>query len=175
VYHRRKLVPDETPSQIRRTVVPIRIAEMSDAIAIMQVINAAFRQAESFFIDGDRVDLEKVQSNLRTGEFLVAEKEGVITGCVYVELQGDRSYLGLLAIDPAVQNSGLGSKLMTAAEDHCRNVGSRFMDIRMVNLRKELSDFYHHRGYEDAGTEPFAVGVTPLIPCHFIKMSKPLT
>jgi len=154
--------------------VPIRIAEMSEANAVMGVINAAFRQAEGFFIEGDRIDLEKVQSNFRAGEFLVSEEDGVITGCVYVEMQGDRSYLGLLAVDPAAQNSGLGSKLMNAAEHHCRKAGSRFMDIRVVNLRKELPDFYHHRGYVETGTEPFTPGLNPLLPCHFVKMSKPL-
>ncbi|MGA8234601.1 MAG: GNAT family N-acetyltransferase, partial [Candidatus Acidiferrales bacterium] len=86
----------------------------------------------------------------------------------------DRSYLGLLAVDPQAQQSGLGSKLMNAAEDHCRKAGSRVMDIRIVNLRKELPDFYHHRGYEDVGSEPFAAGFAPLVPGHFVKMSKPL-
>ena len=152
----------------------LRIAGMDDAKAIMDVINAAFRQAESFFIDGDRVDLEKVRSNLRMGEFLVSEEDGKITSCVYVEMQGERSYLGLLAVDPAAQNSGLGSKLMTAAEDHCRKEGSRFMDILMVNLRKELPDFYRRRGYVEAGTAPFTPGLNPKLPCHFVRMSKPL-
>jgi N-acetylglutamate synthase-like GNAT family acetyltransferase len=154
--------------------VPIRIAEMSEADAIMGVINAAFGQAERTFAPGDRIDLKEVQSNLDTGEFLVSEEDGEITGCVYVKMQGDRSYLGLLAVDPQAQQSGLGSKLMNAAEDHCRKAGSRVMDIRIVNLRKELPDFYHHRGYEDAGTEPFAAGFAPLVPGHFVKMSKPL-
>jgi N-acetylglutamate synthase-like GNAT family acetyltransferase len=154
--------------------VPIRIAEMSEANAIVAVINAAFREAERAFAPGDRIDLKEVQSNLESGEFLVYEEDGVITGCVYLKMQGERSYLGLLAVDPKAQKSGLGSKLMDAAEDHCRKAGSRVMDIRIVNLRKELPDFYHHRGYDDAGTEPFAASFTPLIPCHFVKMSKPL-
>lgn len=154
--------------------MPVRVAGTSEANAIMDLINAAFRQAESFFIEGDRVDLAKVQSNLRIGEFLVAEEKRIITGCVYVEMRGDRSYLGLLAVDPAAQNSGLGSKLMAAAEDHCRKAGSQFMDILMVNLRKELPDFYHRRGYVEAGTAPFTPGLSPKLPCHFVKMSKPL-
>ena len=154
--------------------MPIRIAEMSEANAIVDVINAAFGNAERGFAPGDRIDLKEVQSNLDTGEFLVSEEDGAITGCVYVKMQGDRSYLGLLAVDPKVQKSGLGSKLMNAAEDRCRKAGSRVMDIRTVNLRKELPPFYHRRGYEDVGTEPFAAGFTPLVSCHFVKMSKPL-
>ncbi len=152
----------------------IRIAVPLEAKAITNVINAAFHRAEDFFIEHDRITVEQVQSQLSTGEFLVSEDDGTITGCVYVEMKGDRSYLGLLAIDPRAQKSGLGSKLMTAAEDHCRKAGSRFMDIQTVNLRKELPDFYHRRGYVETGTAPFTAGIETKLPCHFVKMSKPL-
>lgn len=147
---------------------------MPEAKAITDVINAAFRQAESFFIERDRIDLEKVHSLLRSGEFLVSDAGGTITGCVYVEMKGDRSYLGLLAVDPKAQKAGLGSRLMSAAEEHCQKAGSRFMDIRIVNRRKELPHFYHRRGYVETGTEPFTAGLNPKLPCHFVKMSKPL-
>lgn len=154
--------------------MPVRIARLVEATAITSVINAAFRHAESFFIERDRIDLEEVRSLLNTGEFLVSESDGTITGCVYVEIKGDRSYLGLLAVDPRAQKSGLGSSLMSAAENHCRRAGSRFMDIQIVNLRKELPDFYHRRGYVETGTAPFPAVLNPKLPCHFVKMSKPL-
>jgi N-acetylglutamate synthase-like GNAT family acetyltransferase len=154
--------------------VSLRLARMTEAETITSIINAAFRQAESFFIERDRIDLETVQSLLSKGEFLISDEHGAITGCVYVEMRGDRSYLGLLAVDPKAQKSGLGSSLMTAAEDHCRNAGSRFMDIQTVNLRKELPDFYHRRGYVETGIAPFPVDVNTKLPCHFVKMSKPL-
>ena len=153
----------------------LRVAEIRDAEAIVSVINAAFRKAESFLIDGDRIDLETVRGLLKKGAFLVAGDLNSLCGCVYVELRGDRSYLGLLSVDPERQKSGLGSKLMDAAEDYCAKAGSRFMDLRMVNVRKELPDFYHRRGYVETGTEPFPPGLNPKLPCHFVKMSKPLT
>jgi N-acetylglutamate synthase-like GNAT family acetyltransferase len=153
----------------------LRVAEIQDAEAIVSVINAAFRHAESFLIDQDRIDVETVRDLLQKGSFLVAEDLGVLCGCVYVEPRGDRSYLGLLSVDPQRQKSGLGSKLMQATEDHCAKAGSRFMDLRIVNLRKELPSFYHHRGYVDTGTEPFPPGLNPKLPCHFVKMSKALT
>ncbi len=154
--------------------MPIRIAVPLEAKAITDVINAAFHRAEDFFIERDRITVEQVQSQLSTGEFLISEENGAITGCVYVEMKGDRSYLGLLAVDPRAQKSGLGAKLMTAAEDHCRMSNSRFMDIQVVNLRKELPDFYHRRGYVETGTALFTAGIDTKLPCHFVKMSKPL-
>jgi N-acetylglutamate synthase-like GNAT family acetyltransferase len=152
----------------------VRVAETHEAQAITAIINAAFRQAESFFIERDRIDADKVQSLLNTGEFLVSEVDGIVTGCVYVERRADRSYLGLLAVAPKAQKSGIGSKLMAAAEDHCRKLGSRFMDIQIVNLRKELPRFYRCRGYIETGSAPFTAGLNPKVPCHFVKMSKPL-
>jgi GNAT superfamily N-acetyltransferase len=161
----------------------VHVAETRDAEAIASVINAAFRRAESFLIDRDRIDLETVRELLRAGIFLFAENAadnvaddlGVLCGCVYVELRGERSYLGLLSVDPIHQNAGLGSKLMDAAEDYCAKAGSRFMDLQIVNLRKELPDFYHRRGYIETGTAPFPPGLNPKLPCHFVTMSKPLT
>jgi hypothetical protein len=64
---------------------------------------------------------------------------------------------------------------MDAAEDHCAKAGSRFMDLRIVNVRKELPSFYHHRGYIETGTEPFPQDLSPKLPCHFVTMSKSLS
>lgn len=152
----------------------LRVATHSDADAITSLINAAFRRAEAFLIDGNRIDLQTVQGLLEKGKFLVAEESGTLAACVYVEPKGERAYLGLLSVDPHRQKAGLGSMLMKAAEDYCRNAGCRFIDLQIVNVRQELPSFYHHRGYVETGTAPFVPGVIPKVPCHFVKMSKPL-
>ena len=154
--------------------VPIRIASSADAANITGVINAAFRIAEGFFVDGPRINQEEVEQLLDKGEFLLAEADDKLNGCVYVELRGERSYLGLLSVDPSSQKSGLGSLLMHAAENHCRERGSQFMDIYIVNLREELPPFYRSRGYVENGTTPFPEDVPTKLPCHFINMTKPL-
>jgi GNAT superfamily N-acetyltransferase len=140
----------------------------------MAVINSAFRIAEEFFCGEDRITLEEVERLFTTGTFLVAEVDRVLGGCVYVELRGERSYLGLLSVDPSQQQTGLGSRLMEAGEKHCRDNGSRFMDIWIVNLRLELTPFYQRRGYVETGTLPFPPDVATKLPCHFITMAKPL-
>ena len=152
----------------------IRLADSSDAEKITAVINAAFRIAEGFFVDGNRITLDEVQRSLTTGAFLVAEDERGLSGCVYLETRGERAYLGLLSVDPSRQQSGLGSRLMTAGEEYCRARGARFMDILIVNLRAELPAFYERRGYVENGTTPFPADVPTKQPCHFINMSKPL-
>ena len=152
----------------------IRIATSADAPHITAVINAAFRIAEEFFIDGNRITQAEVEESLAKGVFLLAEVNGKLNGCVYVELRGERSYLGLLSVDPTCQQSGLGSRLMTEAENYCRERGSRGMDIVIVSLRQDLPSFYQKRGYVESGTSPFPQDVPTKIPCHFINMSKSL-
>jgi GNAT superfamily N-acetyltransferase len=151
-----------------------RTAQLEDAENIARLVNTAFR-AERFFIDGDRTNPEKVGALLQKGKFLLVEEAGALTGCVYVELRGQRGYFGLLAVDPALQRSGLGSRLVAAAEEWCRAGGCRTMDLTIVNLRKELPGFYHRLGYVESGTLPFpAEQHPPNQPCHLVVMSKPL-
>src|SRR5215216_5143441 len=152
----------------------IRIATRADAPKIVAVINAAFRIAEEFFIDGNRIRQAEVEEMLTKGVFLLAEADNKLNGCVYVELRGERSYLGLLSVDPSCQQTGLGSLLMFEAEKYCRERGSHGMDILIVSLREELPAFYKKRGYVESGTSPFPPDVPTKIPCHFINMSKSL-
>ena len=152
----------------------LRLAQDADAERLVKVINAAFRRAESHIIDRDRVDLQLVRSLLAKGEFLLAENEAALAGCVYLERRGDRAYLGLLSVAPERQNGGVGSMLMREAEQRSARAGCRSMDLRIINLRGENHAFYTRRGYVEAGTEPFPADLETKLPCHFINMSKPL-
>jgi N-acetylglutamate synthase-like GNAT family acetyltransferase len=150
-----------------------RTAQLEDAENIARLVNAAFRP-ERFFIAADRTNPDKVRELLQKGRFLLAEKAGVLAGCVYVELRGERGYFGLLAVDPALQRSGLGSRLVAAGEEYCRSADCHFMDLTIVNLRTELPAFYHRLGYVESGTLPFPADQQPKQPCHLVRMSKPL-
>lgn len=152
----------------------VRIADTADAEEITSLINSAFRVAENFFVDGDRIDVKETIDSLTAGKFLLAEEEGAIVGCVYVEPRGERSYLGLLSVKPSRQHAGVGSLLMEAAENYCSGLTCRFMDIKIVNLRKELPGFYQKRGYVETGTSSFPADVQTKEPCYFIDMTKPL-
>lgn len=150
----------------------VRVAELQNAEAIVDVINAAFF-VERFFIDKDRTTLAEVHGFFRTGTFLVAEDQG-LDGCIYIEQRGERGYLGLLSILPSRQRTGLGAKLVKAAEEHCSGLGCRHVDLRIVNVREELPAFYRKLGYREAGTSPFPGDVETKIPCHFVHMTKEL-
>jgi len=155
--------------------IRLRVAANADAETIARLVNDAFRLERLIFTTEDRTNPEEVRSMMSKGEFLLAEDDAALVGCVYLEPRGERYYLGLLSVEPARRRSGLGTWLMTVAEDHCRAAGARGVDIQIVNLRKELPDYYHRLGYVETGTAPFPAHVKISQSCHFIKMSKELS
>jgi len=158
-------------SALRDDSVRLRMASLADAEALARLINAAFR-VEQPFIEGDRTNHDGVRSYMKKGKFLLAEDAAGLAGCVYVEIRADRGYLGLLGVDPPCQGTGLGRKLMDAAENYFREEGCRAVDLRIVSARTPLPSFYRHLGYLETGTAPFAPEVPAKVSCHYILMSK---
>lgn len=155
--------------------ITVRPAAPADVDNISRLVNDAFNP-ERFFIDGDRTSPEKIATLFRKGNFLLAEESGKLVGCVYIELRGERGYFGLLSVEPGRQSGGLGTQLMNLAEEKCCAAGCRVMDLTVVNLRTPLLSYYKHRGYVEDGTLPFPnEQPPPKVPCHLIKMTKPLT
>jgi GNAT superfamily N-acetyltransferase len=154
---------------------PIRPATLGDVPALTRLINAAF-VVESVAFDGDRVDEQGVRGYMSTGTFLVAEDVAGLSGCVYVECNRERSYLGLLSVAPHRQGLGLGRRLVAEAEKFARGSGCVVMDLRVISPRaKQLLPFYLRLGYHEAGEQPFPHNLSSKVPAHYILMSKRLT
>jgi N-acetylglutamate synthase-like GNAT family acetyltransferase len=156
----------------------IRRAEIHEAPALARLINDAF-VVEAFFKTGDRTNAGEIRDLMESGgEFLVIEDAAPETaaarlcGCVYLTRSGERAYFGMLSIDPPRQHRGLGPILISAAETRARDLGCRFMDIHIVNLREELPPYYRRFGYHENGTLPFSDPDQSTRPCFFIVMSK---
>jgi len=157
--------------------IRIRNAAPADAPSLMRLINAAFI-VERVAVDGDRIDLEGLRLLQSKGTFLIAEaaaESDDLFGCVYVELRGDRCYLGLLSVSPNLQGQGVGRQLASAAEDFARRAGCTAIDLRIISPRAAtLVPLYARLGYIETGAEPFPAEVVTKIPCHYIAMTKSL-
>jgi GNAT superfamily N-acetyltransferase len=153
--------------------VRIRHAERADVESLAALINIAFR-VELPFIDGDRINPEGVRAYMEKGKFLLAEDSSGLAGCVFAEFRGDRGYLGLLGVEPRRQGTGLGRRLMEAAEELFRDAHCVAIDLRIVSARTPLPGFYGHLGYLETGTAPLPPDAPVKVPCHFILMSKSL-
>lgn len=152
----------------------IRMAAAADVEPLARLINSAF-VVEQPFIDGERIDPAGVREYMEKGKFLVAEDAAGLAGCVYVELRSERGYLGLLGVAPPRQGTGLGRKLMDAAENYFRAAGCQAIDLRIISPRTPLPKFYEHMGYAETGTAPFAADVPVKVACHYVLMSKQLS
>lgn len=122
----------------------------------------------------DRATLDAILADPRC-TLLMAEADGAPMGCVQVTDKGDgTAYLGLLCVDPDRQASGLGRRLIAAAERAARTeFHARATTMTVIEQRVELIAYYRRRGYEPTGRRvDFPVPVEP--PLFMAELAKPL-
>lgn len=167
------MVSDKSPSDYF-----LSEAAQSDATSICALVNSAYRgesskrgwTTEADLLGGQRVDVEGLLEFLGTPNrsilLLKRQVTGQIAACVSLDFSLEACdgreracYLGMLTVDPNLQTSGLGKRLMKEAEKTARDRGSEAMLISVIQLRTELIDWYRRHGYQPSGkTKPFPYG-----------------
>lgn len=153
----------------------IRPAMPEDAPRLIPLINSAF--SVETFLHGPRTDELRLGAAMEKGTILVGEdRRGRLLASIYTERRGTHGYAGMLAVDPEHQKSGLGRRMMEAAEDHFRTHGCDILEITVLSLRPELLPIYRRFGFVETGTEAFHYPhpLAPGLDCHCIVMEKPL-
>jgi ribosomal protein S18 acetylase RimI-like enzyme len=144
----------------------------TDVPRIVALMNLAYRGAgaagwstQEFYLSGDRINEDHLRADLLAkpeASLLKWEESGggALLGCVWIEPLNDGVwYLGSLATDPTLQNSGLGKILLSAAEQWVGERGGKRIRMSVVNVREALIAWYVRRGYHKTGkTEPFPYG-----------------
>jgi ribosomal protein S18 acetylase RimI-like enzyme len=161
-----------------RSAYSIRPATAADIPSLVELVNSAFAIEE--FLEGTRTDAERMAAHLEKGCILLLEgADGAPLASVYTERRGEHCYLGMLAVAPAQQGSGLARRLIEAAEERFRQQGLRTIEISVLSLRPELLPIYRRFGFVESGVEPFLyprtfkdgeVGRN----CHCVVMTKQL-
>lgn len=162
--------PQNSGSSIR-----FRLAEEADQPRLIALVNAAF--SIETFLEGTRTDGQRLAEDMRKGCIVVAEDgSGQLLGCIYTEVRDALGYIGMLAVDPAHQCTGLGIRLAQAAERHLRRQGCKAVEITVLSLRKELPPIYRRFGYIETGAEDFHATqeLKSDARCHSIVMRKQL-
>jgi ribosomal protein S18 acetylase RimI-like enzyme len=140
-------------------------ASDSDLPAIVELMNAAFRgtgptaswNTEAGFMDGERTNEILLRAELAEkpeAMLLISRRDqtGSLQGCVWLEPKDHTTwYLGSLAVDPRLQNSGFGRKLLAVAEQWASDHGAHTIRITVVNVRETLIAWYERRGYRRTG------------------------
>lgn len=80
---------------------------------------------------------------------LVGELDGRIVATAMVGEDGHRGWVHYVAADPAHQGSGLGRKIMDAAEDWLAKRGVWKVQLLVRADNAAVRAFYEHLGYRD--------------------------
>ena len=79
---------------------------------------------------------------------LIYRESGEIRACVYLKQKGSSAYLGMLTVSPVLQGSGVGRKVLAAAESWVKsNWNSKRIEMTVIESRHELIAWYERRGY----------------------------
>lgn len=140
----------------------LRRARPSDAAAIAQLVNGAYRPLknrvgwtdESALIDGDRINGGQVTTIMFRPDSLIwlGQWDGAIAACVHVEKDGRNSRIGMLAVNPVLQGAGAGTRMLAHAEGHAGSAwGTDKFRMTVLSARTALIAFYLRRGYRKTG------------------------
>lgn len=143
-------------------------ATTEDIPELVGLVNSGYRgdaskkgwTTEAELLKGElRIDIPTLQEMIAPPETIMLkaiDDGGQIAGCVFLQVQARGLYLGLLTVSPVLQASGIGKKLLSAAEDfakahHCSSI---FMQV--ISIRSDLVAWYERHGYRNTGErKPF--------------------
>lgn len=155
----------------------IVLADASQSAAIADLVNKAYRPDagsrgwthESGLVEGTRTSPEQVRQQLSPkSPMLVAIRNDEIVACVQITNDASDCWIGMLATHPSEQNSGIGKKMLMAAESYATaQFAPKRLMMAVLSSRAELLGYYQRRGYQLTGqisNYPIDAGVgTPLV------------
>jgi ribosomal protein S18 acetylase RimI-like enzyme len=166
----------------------IKIATTEDAPAITALLNSAYRGETSK--KGWTTEAHLIAGNIRSNEQAVLEvmqqrgsiflkyinEQKDIVGCVNLQQQEIKIYLGMFAVAPLLQGGGVGKYLLAAAEEYATFCNCNSIYMTVISVRTELINWYIKNGYKDTGQrKPFVEDGrtgTHLQPLEFMTLEK---
>lgn len=178
--------------------IQLNIAKLEHRDHLLNLINAAYRTSdthswtnESTLVSGSRISVEMLTTlieqsqNLNTKDCLYVAtvhdpetKLENILGCIAVTKFENTIEIGTFAVQPNLQNSGIGKQILTVLESLMIRNHPNVNSFRMwvLDLRIELINFYQRRGYVLTGQSesyPIDAGVgKPLKDLNVLEMIK---
>ena len=146
-------------------------ATAADVDAIVALVESAFRgeasragwTTEADLLDGRRTgpdEIAAIVADPRQVILLERDAAGAMLASVNLRLDGNRAWLGMLAVQPTLQGGGTGRRVVAGAEAFAReHWGARLMRMKVIVQRRELIAWYERRGYRRTGVKkPFPYG-----------------
>ncbi len=141
-----------------------------DVPALVWLVNNAYRgesskkgwTTEADLLDGLRTDQKALEQLIRKPGSVIlkyTDENNQIIGCVNLQKQNDKLYLGMLTVSPTLQGEGIGKKLLSASEAYASKNDFSAIAMTVISVRQELISWYERHGYIRTGqTKPFPTG-----------------
>ena len=150
-----------------------RLATAADAVQVHALIERAYRGAvaatgwtnESDLLEGPRSTLSEVNGIIADPQsrFVLAVANGELIATALIRKVEDGAYFGMFAVDPKLQQAGIGKMHIARCEADARRLwNAQFLRLTVISLRDELIAWYERRGFERTGKrEPFPFDEAP--------------
>lgn len=93
-------------------------------------------------------DFRFAMGGLCSAVLLCEDEIGAVTGTVMVGHDGHRGWIYYLAADPDKQGTGIGRRLVEAAEQWLRDRGVRKVQLMIRETNTKVVQFYERLGFE---------------------------
>jgi GNAT superfamily N-acetyltransferase len=134
--------------------VAVRDIRVEDAGEVLTLQRAAFVQEALIYGTADMPpltqSLDELQHELQENLGCVAHIGARMVGCVRARLDGPLLLIGRLSIAPDVQGAGIGTRLLTAAEDRGRAAGATEAELFTGSLSEANLRLYEREGYVES-------------------------
>lgn len=138
-----------------------RWATLEDIDSIFTLVHKAYRgdsskkgwTTEADIIDGPRTDKDELKQKILSTDskillgFDLTSK--VLSGCCLLTWQPKDKllYFGMFAIDPEIQNLGMGKLFLEKSEAYGLEIGALKIEMSVIECRHELILYYKRRGF----------------------------
>lgn len=135
----------------------LREAVIGDAAAIAAVIAASFEEYRGKLVPESgafRETADGIAAELTRGAgAIVAERNGVMLGCVLVEEKEGDLYFGRLSVLPSARGQGLASRLIDAVEAEARRRGLSGVRLGVRVVLTGNQRLFQALGYRETSRE----------------------
>ena len=141
-------------------------ANLNDLSELKVLVNSAYRgdsskqgwTTEANILTGVRIDDNEIIAMVTAPKSTVYKftENNKILGCVLLIEKKSELYLGMLCVNPELQNSGIGKKILYFANEIALAAQLTKIVMTVISTRIELINWYNRHGYVESGKrEPF--------------------
>jgi GNAT superfamily N-acetyltransferase len=139
-----------------------RNADTDDISTLTSLINRSYRgessrngwSTEADLLSGKRIDETRLLQLHNDADSLIfiAQSDEMILATIHAHRESNSIHFGLFAVEPTIQDNGIGKALLAYAESQAYNqwkITTAIMEV--ISHRTELIEYYERRGYVSTG------------------------